>query len=160
MIVHAAAHLFADGDLAGGLRNLWDIDRLLREFAAHDGFWQSLAERARRHRLEAPVARALRLAHSSTTRRWTRSWRAGRRFRTACSSAGCSPATAGGRRRARRSALRLLRPLALAADAAADAGAASVDQGPKLVANEMKIDPAHGYLAPVRRYGNGKISVR
>ena len=25
MIVHAAAHLFADGDLAGGLRNLWDI---------------------------------------------------------------------------------------------------------------------------------------
>ena len=36
MIVHAAAHLFADGDLAGGLRNLWDIDRLLREFAAAD----------------------------------------------------------------------------------------------------------------------------
>ena len=33
IIVHAAAHLFADGDLAGGLRNLWDIDRLLREFA-------------------------------------------------------------------------------------------------------------------------------
>ena len=30
MIVHAAAHLFADGDLSGGLRNLWDIDRLLR----------------------------------------------------------------------------------------------------------------------------------
>ena len=29
MIVHAAAHLFADGDLAGGLRNLWDIDRLV-----------------------------------------------------------------------------------------------------------------------------------
>ncbi len=25
MIVHASAHLLADGDLAGGLRNLWDI---------------------------------------------------------------------------------------------------------------------------------------
>lgn len=62
MIVHAAAHLFADGDLAGGLRNLWDIDRLLREFDSPD-FWPDLAEAARLHRLEAPVARALRLAN-------------------------------------------------------------------------------------------------
>jgi hypothetical protein len=61
MIVHSAAHLFADGDLAGGLRNLWDIDRLLREFAAPD-FWWTLHERARLHQLEGPVARALRLA--------------------------------------------------------------------------------------------------
>src|SRR3546814_213941 len=37
MIIHAAAPLFAHGDLAGGLRNLWDIDRLLREFAGGDG---------------------------------------------------------------------------------------------------------------------------
>ena len=63
MIVHAAAHLLADGDLAGGLRNLWDIDRLLREFAAADpDFWAKLAERARRHQLAGPVARALRLS--------------------------------------------------------------------------------------------------
>jgi hypothetical protein len=62
MIVHAAAHLFADGDLAGGLRNLWDIDRLLREFDSPD-FRRALAERARLHQLEGPVARALRLAH-------------------------------------------------------------------------------------------------
>ncbi len=65
MIVHAAAHLFADGDLAGGLRNLWDIDRLLRQFAAADpAFWQALDTRARRHQLAAPVARALRLSHA------------------------------------------------------------------------------------------------
>lgn len=63
MIVHAAAHLLADGDLAGGLRNLWDIDRLLREFAADSAFWAILAERARRHQLTGPVARALRLAN-------------------------------------------------------------------------------------------------
>jgi hypothetical protein len=62
MIVHAAAHLFADGDLAGGLRNLWDIDRLLREFAAEPGFWPRLAERARHHQLGPSVALALRLA--------------------------------------------------------------------------------------------------
>ncbi|MDQ8757782.1 nucleotidyltransferase family protein [Sphingosinicella sp. LHD-64] len=63
MIVHAAAHLLADGDLAGGLRNLWDIDRLLREFAARDDdFWRKLAERSRLHQLRGPVALALRLA--------------------------------------------------------------------------------------------------
>jgi hypothetical protein len=61
IVVHAAAHLFADGDLAGGLRNLWDIDRLLRAFASPD-FWQKLDERSRLHQLPGPVARALRLA--------------------------------------------------------------------------------------------------
>jgi hypothetical protein len=64
MIVHAAAHLFADGDMAGGLRNLWDIDRLVREFSARDeAFWARLAERARIHQLRPVVARALRLTH-------------------------------------------------------------------------------------------------
>jgi hypothetical protein len=63
MIVHAAAHMLADGDLAGGLRNLWDIDRLLRQFAAADsGFWDRLEARATLHQLARPVARALRLS--------------------------------------------------------------------------------------------------
>jgi hypothetical protein len=65
MIVHAAAHLFADGDLAGGLRNLWDINCLVREFAARgEDFWPSLGERARLHQLRPAVARALRLSRS------------------------------------------------------------------------------------------------
>ena len=62
IVVHAAAHLFADGDLAGGLRNLWDIDRLLREFGSED-FWRVLGERARLHQLRPHVARALRLSN-------------------------------------------------------------------------------------------------
>jgi hypothetical protein len=62
MIIHAAAHLFADGDLAGGLRNLWDLDRLLRHFAADPDFWDRLARRASRHRLLPHTTRALRLA--------------------------------------------------------------------------------------------------
>ena len=33
MAVHCATHLIADGDLAGGLRNLWDMACLLGEFA-------------------------------------------------------------------------------------------------------------------------------
>lgn len=59
MIVHAAAHLFADGDLAGGLRNLWDIRCLVEEFGT-----EGLAEEAARHGLRLPVARALRLVDS------------------------------------------------------------------------------------------------
>jgi len=58
MIVHAAAHLFADGELAGGLRNLWDIHCLITEFGS-DG----LAARAERHQLGDAVARALRQAN-------------------------------------------------------------------------------------------------
>jgi hypothetical protein len=63
MLIHAAAHLFADGDLAGGLRNLWDIDRLIHEHSVVDGYWQRLVERARVHGLVPHVSRALRLAH-------------------------------------------------------------------------------------------------
>jgi hypothetical protein len=64
MIVHAAAHLFADGDLAGGLRNLWDIDRLLREFGERDeSFWPELKQRAARHDLLPTVGRAVRLSN-------------------------------------------------------------------------------------------------
>jgi hypothetical protein len=63
MIVHAAAHLIADGDLAGGLRNLWDIDRLLREFDGRGDFWSRLHDRAARHGLLAAVHRAGRLAN-------------------------------------------------------------------------------------------------
>lgn len=57
MLVHAAAHLFADGDLAGGLRNLWDIHCLIAEHGS-DG----LAARAEVHGLSREVARALRLS--------------------------------------------------------------------------------------------------
>jgi hypothetical protein len=63
MIVHAAAHLFADGDLAGGLRNLWDIDRLVRELSETDPeYTLRLLERECDHKLHPHVRRALRLA--------------------------------------------------------------------------------------------------
>ncbi|TPG21183.1 hypothetical protein EAH87_07315 [Sphingomonas koreensis] len=63
MICHAAAHLFADGDLAGGMRNLWDIDRLVRQFGEQDrDFCLSVFERAWEHGLSSSVRRALRLA--------------------------------------------------------------------------------------------------
>ena len=57
MLVHAAAHLFADGDLAGGMRNLWDVHCLLAEVGT-----EGLSARAMLHGLKHEVARALRLA--------------------------------------------------------------------------------------------------
>lgn len=62
MVLHGVAHLFADGDLAGGLRNLWDQDRLLRQLGQAPGFWDRLGARARRHGLQRHLALALRLA--------------------------------------------------------------------------------------------------
>lgn len=56
-VCHAAAHLLADGDLAGGLRNLWDIHCLLADAES-----VKLAERADRHGLGPHVRQAQRLA--------------------------------------------------------------------------------------------------
>jgi hypothetical protein len=61
MVIHAAAHLLADGDLAGGLRNLWDIDRLVREFDG-EAFRATLDSRAKRHGLAEAVALSRRLS--------------------------------------------------------------------------------------------------
>lgn len=63
MVIHAVAHLFADGDLSGGLRNLWDIDRLIREFSDQGDFWERLHACAARHGLTPCLSRALRLTH-------------------------------------------------------------------------------------------------
>ena len=62
MVIHSAAHLFADGELDGGLRNLWDIHCLLTEFA-DEAFWPALKSRARHHQLWPAVCRAARLAY-------------------------------------------------------------------------------------------------
>lgn len=63
MVCHCAAHMLADGDLQGGLRNLWDFHCLTRDFAAADPrFWDKLDARADRHGLGAAVHRAARLA--------------------------------------------------------------------------------------------------
>ena len=57
MICHAAAHLLADGDLSGGLRNLWDIHRLIEEFGT-----EGLRARAEHHGLWPAAHRAARLS--------------------------------------------------------------------------------------------------
>ncbi|WP_313809361.1 nucleotidyltransferase family protein [Sphingobium sp.] len=56
-VCHAVAHLLADGDLAGGLRNLWDIHCLLEGLDR-----QAVEARAARHGLLPHMRQALRLA--------------------------------------------------------------------------------------------------
>lgn len=63
MACHCAAHMLADGDLQGGLRNLWDFNLMTRDFTAADqGFWGRLDARARLHGLRDAVQRAARLS--------------------------------------------------------------------------------------------------
>jgi len=47
MVIHSATHLFYESELQNGLRDLFDLDALLGEFAAGEGgFWQDLVARA------------------------------------------------------------------------------------------------------------------
>jgi hypothetical protein len=60
MVLHAAAHLFHDGDLHRSLRDLVDISDLLIHFAQRPDFWPSLAPRAAALHLGRPLFYALR----------------------------------------------------------------------------------------------------
>ncbi len=76
MVIHCATHLIADGDLAGGLRNLWDLHCLTTEFSeSDDQFWSSLQTRATHHGLWQAVHTAARLAHALYGTEIPGSWR-------------------------------------------------------------------------------------
>lgn len=60
MVLHSATHLFHDGELENGLRDLVDIDALLREFSGDDDFWEHLLSRAIELDLTRPLYYALR----------------------------------------------------------------------------------------------------
>ena len=62
-MIHAALHLFQDGDLAERLRELVDLHELAGEFAASDtAFWDTLAERSRLHQAGRPLYYAFHFA--------------------------------------------------------------------------------------------------
>ncbi len=62
MVLHSAAHLFLNEELASGLRDLADLDGLLRQFGRDHGFWEELAARACELDLARPLYYALRYA--------------------------------------------------------------------------------------------------
>lgn len=57
-VLHSAAHLFHDAEARDRLRDLVDLDGLLRHFAMLPGFMRRLPERARALGLEEPLALA------------------------------------------------------------------------------------------------------
>jgi hypothetical protein len=59
MVLHCATHLFQDGEVDRALRDLTDLDDLLRHFGAEAGFWGTLAARARELSLVTPLCHAL-----------------------------------------------------------------------------------------------------
>lgn len=61
MVLHSATHLFYEGDLRTGLRDLADIDALLRGFSVDPSFWSALADAALAHQLVRPLSYATRL---------------------------------------------------------------------------------------------------
>lgn len=60
MTIHSAVHLFHEGEFHRGLRDLWDLDQMLRDFSARDtAFWGKLAARAHALDLAGPLFHGL-----------------------------------------------------------------------------------------------------
>jgi hypothetical protein len=62
MVLHCATHLFHDGELEHGLRDLVDLDDLLRGFGREEAFWPQLTGRALDLDLARPLYYGLRYA--------------------------------------------------------------------------------------------------
>lgn len=58
-VLHSAAHLFQDSEARDRLRDLIDLDGLLRHFGSEPGFWSALPKRAVELGLAEPLALAL-----------------------------------------------------------------------------------------------------
>lgn len=59
MVLHSAAHLYAEGELELGCRGLLDLELLVNELAQDPAFWPSLTRRAASLHWERPLAQAL-----------------------------------------------------------------------------------------------------
>jgi hypothetical protein len=62
MVLHSATHLFCNEDVGNSLRDLVDLDSLLREFSSEENFWPRLTMRAGELDLTRPLYYALRYA--------------------------------------------------------------------------------------------------
>lgn len=62
MVLHSATHMFHNEDLTQGLRDLTDLDSLLRHFGQESGFWEELPRRAVELDLARPLYYGLRYA--------------------------------------------------------------------------------------------------
>ncbi|MES2960110.1 MAG: nucleotidyltransferase family protein [Pseudomonadota bacterium] len=63
LVLHSMTHLFHNEELSHGLRDLSDLDLLLRHFGADTAFWPQLVARARELDLARPLHYGLRHVH-------------------------------------------------------------------------------------------------
>lgn len=63
-VLHACLHCFHDGELDLRLREVVDIDGLLRSYAEREGFWDGLSARARELGLQQPLWYGLHFAQT------------------------------------------------------------------------------------------------
>ncbi len=59
MVIHAAVHMFQDGELAGAVRDLADIAAMVHQFDGDASFWERLVPRAEALGLQRPLYYAL-----------------------------------------------------------------------------------------------------
>ena len=64
LLIHSVTHLVHEGELNNGLRDLHDIDSLLRKFGQLPGFWTRLVAHAAGNDLAGPLALGLQLART------------------------------------------------------------------------------------------------
>lgn len=62
MVLHSATHLFHEGEMENGLRDLFDLDSLMRHFGTEPGFWDMLVPRAVHLGLTRPLYYAIKFA--------------------------------------------------------------------------------------------------
>jgi Uncharacterised nucleotidyltransferase len=62
MVLHSLTHLFMNDETRHALRDLCDLDALLRHFGKNPEFWPELLQRAQRHQLTRPLFYGLRYA--------------------------------------------------------------------------------------------------
>jgi hypothetical protein len=60
MVLHAAAHVFHDGEIAGAIRDIVDLDALLRVFGERSEFWEDFVREAQALALTRPAYYSLR----------------------------------------------------------------------------------------------------
>ena len=63
MVLHSAVHLFNEGEFDRALRDLVDLDLLLRHFGQRTEFWDGLVDRSQALDLGRPLYYCLRYAH-------------------------------------------------------------------------------------------------
>lgn len=63
MVLHCIVHLLQNEEFSHGLRDLSDLDLMLRHFGHRAGFWDALVPRGRQLQLGRPLHYGLQLAH-------------------------------------------------------------------------------------------------